>query len=360
MALMTKRSQATTPNNAPNPDQRSTQTFTQHIRELRRRLFWSVLVGFAVSTVVYMYHDFFVKLIMAPLGQQKLVYLTPIGGFSFIFMVTFYVTMIISLPFFLYQLYAFIRPAIPRHTSRLSFKVAVAAILLMAAGATFGYLYAVPGGLRFLHDFASSYVTPTITADSYLNFVLGYVLGLGVIFELPLLLLFWHWIKPLTPKGLMNSERYVIVGAFVVAAIISPSPDVTSQTIIAIPIIIIYQFGVIAALLSIRKSRKQQKKTAITAKTLENQPFSQVVAATWSAPTAAPAALSTPPKPLNKRPPTTLDGVRPVTIKRQPHHKAPVPMAPIISRTSKPLIVPKRHLINDFAPIRRSAVDMAR
>jgi sec-independent protein translocase protein TatC len=342
------------------------QTFTEHIRELRKRLFWSVLVGIVVGTLVYTYHDFFVKLVMQPLNGQKLIYLTPTGGFSFIFMVTFYVTILLILPFLMYQIYAFLKPAIPKNIKHVSVKVILAATLLMALGASFGYLYAVPGGLKFLTDFASGYVTPSLTAESYLSFVLAYVFGIGLIFELPLLLLFWHWIHPLTPKKLLNSERYIIVGAFIAAAVISPTPDAMSQTIIAVPIIIVYQFGVISVLLSIRKAKKLQKKA------LRAQQPEPVYIAPVIQPTPQPQALAvsrslvekpepTPQPTQIKRRVASMDGMvsknpRSVAMPGLTQNRMSAkPSQPAVSAVPRPqpkLQVPRRTLISDFGPIR--------
>jgi len=368
MALRKKRrhqSQPKTQTAKPNQvaESHAVQTFTEHIRELRKRLFWSVLVGLVVGTLVYSYHDFFVKLIMQPLNGQKLIYLTPTGGFSFIFMVTFYVTILLILPFLMYQLYSFLKPAIPVRIKHISVKVILAATFLMALGAAFGYLFAVPGGLRFLTEFASSYVTPSLTAESYLSFVLGYVFGIGLLFELPLLLLFWHWIKPLTPKGLLNSERYVIVGAFIAAAVISPSPDALSQTIIAVPIIIIYQCGVIAVLLSIRKARKLQKKV-----TLREQAATVPVAnaTTPPVPVAVPKPIlvqSVPaqqvvpiPQPVRRKV-VSMDGMIVASRTSVPVHASrsasSVPATNAAPRPQPQLQVPRRQsLISDFGPSR--------
>lgn len=347
----TAKTRPNTPVEPPAP-----QTFTHHIRELRRRLFLAVCVSVVVGSVVYYYRDFFVRIVMAPLHGQKLVYLTPTGGFSFIFMVTFYATMLLVLPFVLYQFYAFLRPAIPRHTSRLSLKIGLAATLLMIAGASFGYVVAVPGGLDFLGDFAADYVTPNLTADSYLRFVLGYVVGIGVLFELPLLLLFWHWIKPLTPGGLLNSERFVVVGAFVAAAILSPSPDALSQAIIAVPIIIVYQLGVVAVLLSIRKARRLEKKRTRTIRPPATPiPVLKAKPSQVSPPLVrSPVAVATPKK-------TSIDGITPAGHRRPVRSPVNAPAVPVPPRPPRTLVVPpRRRVINDFTPIRPQIVDTSR
>lgn len=344
------------------------QTFTHHIRELRRRLFFIVATSILVGSLIYYYHDFFIKIVMEPLHGQKLVYLTPAGGFSFIFMVTFYATMLLILPFILYQIYAFIRPAIPRHTSMLSLKIGFAATVLMAAGATFGYMFAVPAGLDFLNNFAGDYVTASLTADSYLSFVLGYVLGIGALFELPLLLLFWHWIHPLTPKGLWNSERFVIVGAFIAAAILSPSPDALSQTIIAVPIIAVYQLGVIAVLVSIKKTKRQQSARPIPA------PATSMLEEEFLRPDlVVPAVRASPPKPQvvkkqitpapakMQRRHVSIDGMTRTRPAPQVKMSAPPvqptrPHRPAPASAAQPraglVVPPRRRVISDFGPVR--------
>lgn len=350
-------------------DNQALQTFTEHIRELRKRLFWSVIVGIVVGTLVYIYHDFFIKLVMEPLHGQKLIYLTPTGGFSFIFMVTFYVTILLILPFLMYQIYAFLKPAIPASVKHVSIKVILAATFLMALGATFGYLYAVPGGLSFLTGFASDYVTPSLTAESYLSFVLAYVFGIGLLFELPLLLLFWHWIHPLTPKKLLNSERFVIVGAFIAAAIVSPTPDALSQTIIAIPIIIVYQFGVVSVLLSIRKAKKLQKKALRVQQPVESKPVESAQPLPVT-PIVQPAVALEPQIALQVVPRKPAPVVQPAPIKHRAasmdgmvsrgarsaaSQNSNVVQPPAVGVTPRPrptLQVPRRSLISDIGPIR--------
>ncbi|HEX6415961.1 MAG TPA: twin-arginine translocase subunit TatC [Candidatus Saccharimonadales bacterium] len=371
MALRTKKHKTALANqtlkskSSSNQSNEAPQTFTHHIRELRRRLFFIVAASILVGSLVYYYHDFFVSVVMQPLHGQKLVYLTPAGGFSFIFMVTFYATMLLILPFILYQIYAFIRPAIPQHTSRLSLKIGLAATLLMAGGATFGYLFAVPAGLDFLNSFAGDYVTPSLTADSYLSFVLGYVLGIGALFELPLLLLFWHWIHPLTPKGLWNSERFVIVGAFIAAAVLSPSPDALSQTIIAVPIIAVYQLGVVAVLISIKKASRLQKLRPIpapTQRTLEEEFLkpapAPIPAMRQAAATPRPVSVSQfKPVKIQKKP-MSVDGMnrrRPAPIVQMSTPKqARTVQRPVPPQPRSGLVVPppRRRVISDFGPIR--------
>jgi hypothetical protein len=240
----------------------------------------------------------------------------------------------------------------------------------MIAGATFGYLYAVPAGLNFLSNFANSYVVPSITADSYLSFVLGYVLGIGLLFELPLLLLFWHWIHPLTPKGLLNSERFVIVGAFIAAAILSPSPDILSQTVIAVPIIIVYQLGVVSVMVSIRKTKrlaKQQKNLTSQKPALaETKTIAPVSVQSEGKPLVS-RPLAQPVKPavqtIKRRPVMSMDGVmaKSIPTASRSHVQKPVvsPHRQVANRNSLN-VAPRSRVISDFRPARNSAIDTGR
>jgi sec-independent protein translocase protein TatC len=239
-----------------------TFTFSDHIRELRRRILLVALVFMAASAISYNYHDLLVKIVMSPLDGEKLVYLTPGGGFSFIFQITLYAGLIAAGPMLMYQLYAFLRPVLPSYARNSALKVAGFATILMAGGVAYGYSVAIPAALKFLSTFAGTDIVPNLTADSYLNFFLAYVGGLALLFQLPLLLIFWHWINPMKPGGLLKSERFIILFAFVAAALITPTPDIINQAMIAIPLIGIYQIGVFVVLANIWKTRKQRKETA--------------------------------------------------------------------------------------------------
>ena len=235
-----------------------------HVRELRTRLFVVAAVFIIGSVVSYLYLDQIVHLLLAPLEGRKLIYLNPAGGFSFVFIVSIYAGIALAVPLLIQQAYSFVKPVLPEKVRHYSWRILLASLLLMIGGIVFGYLVAIPGALRFLYEFAGDYVQASLTADSYLSFIIAYTIGVGLVFQLPLLLLLIHWIKPFTPKGLLSSERWVIVLAFVAAAIITPTPDPLNQTIIALPIILVYQFGVITILFSLMKARRRNK----SAKTL--------------------------------------------------------------------------------------------
>lgn len=241
----------------------TTMTLHAHVKELRTRLFMVALIFIVASTLAYIFRDNVIAVLLSPLEGQKLSFLTPGGGFSFIFKVIMWSGIAISLPFLVYVLYGFISPALPPKAQRKSLIILLTSFVLLCLGALFGYIYAIPGAMRFLLTFAEDYINPMLTADAYLNFVLVYTVGLGVLFQIPLIMIIINWITPLGPKKLLGIERYVIVGAFVLAAIITPTPDAVNQTIIAAPVIAMYQVGFAGVLISHRKARKQHRKDEI-------------------------------------------------------------------------------------------------
>ena len=252
-------------------------TLIEHLREVRIRLFWIVSCIVIVTSIGYTIQNHIIAFLMHPLGSQKLVYLTPIGGFNFIFKVALYFGIVVSIPVIIYQLYRFLEPLMGRQYKKSVLFYLFASVALAAIGVSFAYFVTLPASLRFLTDFNIERVSAMLTVDSYLSFVVTYVLGFAALFQIPLLLLIINSITPLPPKKLMGFQRYVILAAFVLAAVISPTPDITNQTILAIPIVIMYQLGVFAVWLQSRtKSKKQRSvKPAQTVATPAPVPISQ-------------------------------------------------------------------------------------
>jgi len=234
----------------------------QHLKELQFRLMVVAAFFIVGATLAYMYQDKIIPFLLAPIGNEKLIYLNPGGGFSFIFLVSIYAGVALAFPFLIQQVYGFLRPALPASAQKKSGMMIIGSLFLLLAGIAFGYYIAVPNALHFLYGFADQYVDASLTADSYLNFVIAYTIGIGIVFQIPLLLLLIHAAKPLKPSGLMRSERWVILISFIIAAFITPTPDPVNQTIIAGPVIIVYQIGVFIILWSIMKQRRADKRKA--------------------------------------------------------------------------------------------------
>ena len=254
----------------------------QHLKELRTRFFIVALFFIVGACLAYTFQPQVIDAVLAPLKGQKLVYLNPAGGFNFIFLISIYAGLALAIPILIQQLYAFVRPALPETAQKKSSSLIIGSFLLLIAGIAFGYLVAVPNALTFLYSFADAYIDSSLTADSYLNFIIAYTIGIGLVFQIPLLLLLINSIKPLTPGGLMKSEKWVLLVSVVIAAIITPTPDPVNQLIIAGPVIIVYQIGVVIILISLHKKHRAAKKLA--KKTLSHEIKEKIAPAPHIAP----------------------------------------------------------------------------
>jgi sec-independent protein translocase protein TatC len=327
-------------------------TAGQHLKELRTRVFIVAIFFIIGACLAYAFQGPVIDAVLSPLKGQKLVYLNPAGGFSFIFMVSIYSGIAVAFPILIQQLYAFIRPALPDTAQKKSSMLIFGSFLLLFAGMAFGYFVAVPNALIFLYSFADQFIDASLTADSYLSFVIAYTIGIGIVFQIPLLLLLINTIKPFTPGGLMQSEKWVIVISFIVAAIITPTPDPINQTIIAGPVVVVYQIGVIIILSSIFKKRRAEKR--LRKKELAAQRLSKKRGLV-TAPASKPESHKAPTPVQNQRPVhrpalqpmQTTQAIQPLVqsaqIKPQPSqlHK-PLTMDGFIRPTHHQVIVPKR------------------
>jgi sec-independent protein translocase protein TatC len=245
------------------PKESDVKTFVEHVQELRNRLFWVVIVFIIASAVAYPFFDKILAALVQPLGNQQLYYLTPSGGFSFILKVCMYAGIVGAVPVMIYQLFCYIQPIMGKVKYRTVLAYIVASILLAAAGIALAYFVSLPAALHFLTDFNFSQISAMLTADSYFSFVMTYLLAAALLFQLPLVLMIFNSVTPLSPGGMMKYQRYVIVIAFILGAIISPTPDALNQALLAGPIIGMYQLSIFLIMIQNAVRRKRQPASAI-------------------------------------------------------------------------------------------------
>jgi len=266
-----------------------------------------VLALILASSGAYLIQDQIMAALMAPLGGQRLVYLTPIGGFSFIFKVSIYFGIGVILPVVIYHIYRFLEPIMDKRRKRSVALYIFASTGLAIAGGSFAYFASLPAALHFLTGFSIHNVSAMLTVDSYLTFVITYVLGAAALFQIPLILMIINTIKPIPPSKLLSSERFVILGAFIVAAIISPTPDITNQAILAVPIIVMYQFGVLAVWLQSRGLKRRQPAVRQSSQAAQLAP-APIIRRQLQPIMNVPAVKANAPQPM----PRTMDVARPV------------------------------------------------
>ncbi|RKP44000.1 twin-arginine translocase subunit TatC [Trinickia fusca] len=239
-------------------DEGNEETFISHLVELRDRIIRagiSVIVVF--FAIVYWSADIF-RLLARPLlanlppGGRMIV--TDVTGSFFVPMkVTMLVALVIALPVVLYQIWAFVAPGLYQHEKRLVAPLVTSSYLLFLCGMAFAYFVVFPTVFRVMaHYNAPLGAEMSTDIDNYLSFVLTMFLAFGLTFEVPIVVVLLVRMGVLTVKKLKEIRPYVIVGAFVVAAVVTP-PDVFSQLILAVPLIVLYEAGILAAWLFVAK-----------------------------------------------------------------------------------------------------------
>jgi sec-independent protein translocase protein TatC len=230
-----------------------------------------------------------------------LFYTNPTGGFDFLIRLCLFFGMFLSVPVFTYHLLRFIEPTLARKTKYLIVKLLLSSLGLALIGAGFAYFISMPAALHFLGGFGSAEIKSLISTDEYLHFVMIYIAGYAALFQLPLILMFINWVRPLPPKRLMKQQRWVILGSFLIAAILTPTPDPLNQAIMAGPMIALYELSLGMIWLA---NRKRQEQRIIESELVEESSLlSAVVSERKAAP--GPAARPTPTPGIMKRTFTT-------------------------------------------------------
>lgn len=251
-------------NNLKNQTAKSS-TFLEHIRELRQRFFF-IFAAVAVGALgAYAIEDKITSFLLAPARGEQFMYTTPGGGLEFLFRICLYSGIIVAIPVIIFQIIKFLSPLLEEQTTRFAFIFSGISALAAGIGIAFGYIVGLPAALKFLlQEFSSSQITANITIQSYLSFVLSYLIGTALLLQLPLILLFINRIKPLSPKKLLSYERWVILGAFVLGAVLNPTPSVIDFMFFSLPIVITYQVGIVLIWITNRKQTARLPENIMT------------------------------------------------------------------------------------------------
>jgi len=222
------------------------QPFVEHLHELRRRIYYVAASVLIWGSAVYAIQQHVVNALLRPSHGQHFIYTSPGGGIDFLFRICVYAGLILSTPVIVYNLLGFIEPLMSRTSRRFIIWSSLTCAVLALSGVAFGYFIGLPAALHFLlHQFTTVQIKPLVTIQSYLSFVIAYMLGSALLFQLPIIIISINRIKPLKPSSLFHYERWVILAAFVLAGLMNPTPNLLSQLIVAGPFILAYQFSIL-------------------------------------------------------------------------------------------------------------------
>lgn len=234
------------------------QILLDHVRELQKRLVTTVVFFIIGSVVGYLLFEQIVDVLRYPLGQE-LYYSTPTGSFGFILKICAMVGTAFALPALVYNIMMFLRPAFGQAMSMgQAYCLAVGSVLLAFSGIAFGYYLIIPGALHFFAGFQVDGLSALITADSYLSFVTNVIITFIIVFQIPLLMLLIDRIKPLTPKKLFASEKYIILAGLIVSLLTPFAFDLTTSLLIALPIVVLYNLSIFMIIWQHRYQKRRQ------------------------------------------------------------------------------------------------------
>ena len=240
----------------------------EHLLELRRRLTWSVAAVLVCTAVAFVFHQHILSFLMKPaqgfanIPNQKPIY-TDLTEFIGVAMkVSLLSGLVFALPFVLYQVVRFVAPGLSGSERRYLYGLAPAATLAFLVGAFFGYRILFPPAVKFLLNFGSDVATPYIRIGGYTNLMLMLLFWMGIVFETPVVAFFLSKVGIVSHRFLARNRRYAVVVAFALGAIITPTFDPINQSLVALPIIVMYELGVWLAKLGGRKREARVEQRA--------------------------------------------------------------------------------------------------
>jgi sec-independent protein translocase protein TatC len=229
------------------------ETFVSHLIELRQRVVHALIAFLVVFVAIFLYpgaapiYDFLAAPLMKALPEgAKMIATGVVTPFLVPMKVTALVAFMIALPYLLYQAWAFVAPGLYEHEKRLVLPVVIASTVLFLLGIAFCYYFVFGKVFAFINEFAPKSITPAPDIEAYFSFVITMFLAFGITFEIPIVVMVLVRFGVVGLERLRDARPYVIVGAFVVSAIITP-PDVLSQFLLAVPMCLLYEAGLFLA-----------------------------------------------------------------------------------------------------------------
>jgi sec-independent protein translocase protein TatC len=231
--------------------------FLEHIEELRRRLIKSFLAVIIAAAVAFVFAERLYKFVTLPLGDVKLHFTEITGSFMAYFKIAIYAGLIVASPYILYQLWRFVSPGLHLKEKRAVFPLVISSTILFLTGAAFCFFVVLPFAIQFLVSYAEGEMIPIITVSSYISFAGMMLLGFGLSFELPVVGYVLGRIGVVNARSLSKGRAYAVIAILVVAAILTPTPDIFNQLLMAVPLYLLYEVTIIVVKLTGKKKEIQ-------------------------------------------------------------------------------------------------------
>lgn len=237
--------------------------FIGHLIELRNRLMKALLsILLIFIALVYFANDIYAFVadpLVQSLPENSTMIATDVTAPFFApFKLTLFISLFAAIPFILHQVWSFIAPGLYQHEKRMLIPILVSSIILFYSGIAFCYYVVMPIILGFFTSVGPEMMTLSPDISSYLSFILKLFFAFGVAFEIPVAIMLLCWSGATTTQSLREKRPYIAVGAFVIAMFLTP-PDVLSQTLLALPMLLLFELGLILAAFYTKKTNEQQE-----------------------------------------------------------------------------------------------------
>ena len=240
-------------------------TFLEHLEDLRKRLFYSAIAILVGVIPGWIFSRDLYEILARPVIQYlpegtKLAYTTLTAPFMLYMKLSFLAAIFFTSPFVFYQLWMFVAPGLYQKEKKYVIPFVFFTSLFFILGALFGYFVVFPWACRFFVNLARDF-QPVITVDQYFSFSIKVLLGIALIFELPTLIYFLAKMGLITARWMIKTFPYAVLAAFVISAIITPTPDIITQGVVAVPMIVLYGLSILIALFVGRNREKRKLAT---------------------------------------------------------------------------------------------------
>jgi sec-independent protein translocase protein TatC len=244
-------------------------TFLEHLEELRKRIFISFLVVLAGVVPAWFLSKPLYALLAKPLTDQlpegtKLVFTKLTEPFLVYMKVAFFASIFFTAPLLFFQAWKFIAPGLYRKEKKYVWPFVFFSTLFFSGGALFGYTIVYPWACRFFINIGADFQSMIVIND-FLNFTLKFLIGIALVFEMPTLVFFLAKMGVVTARGMIRKFKYAVLVIFIVAAIITPSPDMISQVVLAVPMLGLYGLSILIAWFVGRGKKKKERAEAAPA-----------------------------------------------------------------------------------------------
>jgi sec-independent protein translocase protein TatC len=247
---------------SPEPEKLAEGTLISHLLELRDRLLRAIIAILVVAIPCFVFSNEIFTFVAQPLMDKlpkgaSLIATSVIAPFMTPFKLALFVALFIAMPVVLYQIWAFVAPGLYRHEKRFAVPLLLSSIVLFYVGVAFAYLFVFPVMFDFFARTTPVGVTMMTDISSYLSFVLTMFLCFGIAFEVPVVVMLLVLTGLVSVDKLKSARGYVVIGIFVVAALLTP-PDAISQTIMAVPMYLLYELGLVMARILSKMKRESE------------------------------------------------------------------------------------------------------